>query len=117
MLRQLEAKGDGVASVAEMVLDGVETAGIRFGAGGELTPTAAMLERGRHRFSDAVDGGTVAMLMTNDQPTVEVLLGAIDAGCRVVSLPIPSRSADPAAYLEFVADACRSHGVSEVVAR
>jgi len=100
-----------------MVLEGTDTAGIRFDVDADLVSASSILANGRRFFSTSADAGTVAMLMTNDQVTVEVLLGAIEAGTRVVSLPIPSRSADPVAYLSFIESACRSQGVTEIVAR
>jgi fatty-acyl-CoA synthase len=55
------------------------------------------------------------VLMTNDRPTVELLLGAVAAGARIVSLPVPSRSADPEIYLEFIRAACEAQGATEIV--
>lgn len=108
---------DSSPSLAAMVLGGVADVDVRFGVDGQPVRAAALLERGRRRFSAAADGSTIALLMTNDQPTIEVLLGAIEAGCRVVSLPIPSRSGDVGAYLGFIAQACQAQGATEVIAR
>jgi fatty-acyl-CoA synthase len=108
---------DSSPSLAAMVLEGAANLEVRFGVEGQPVSAAALLDGGRHRFSSAAEGTTVAVLMTNDQPTVEVLVGAIEAGCRVVSLPVPSRSADLGTYLEFITGACRSQGATEVVAR
>lgn len=55
--------------------------------------------------------------MTNDSSTVEVILGAIVAGCRLVSLPLPRRSWAGGAYHDLVDRACEATGVSEIVAR
>src|SRR5256885_2351252 len=104
-------------SLSEMVLAAIDGARVRFGAGSVPLTASALLRRGLPRYTPAAAGSTVAPLLTNDQVPVELLLGALASGCRVVSLPVPSRSADPAAYLAFVAEACRSHGVAEVVAR
>jgi fatty-acyl-CoA synthase len=44
-----------------------------------------------------------------------VLLGAIHTGARVVSLPLPARSADIGTYLDFLRTATESEGAAELV--
>jgi acyl-CoA synthetase (AMP-forming)/AMP-acid ligase II len=53
--------------------------------------------------------------MTNDRPTVELVVGAVLVGARLVSLPQPGRGADLAAYATFLADIRAEHGLAEVV--
>lgn len=72
---------------------------------------------GEKRFSDKAESSRLGLIMTNDRPTVESLLGAVLAGVAVVSLPLPSRGADLAEYVGFIHEACRDNGVGEVVAR
>jgi acyl-CoA synthetase (AMP-forming)/AMP-acid ligase II len=88
-----------------------------FGPRCERTSGGPLLEAGRTWFSTSADRETVAAVLTNDAPSVAFLLGALDAGTTVVSLPLPSRSDDPAQYCSFVEQACRQSGAQTVVAR
>jgi fatty-acyl-CoA synthase len=102
--------------LSECVLEGIGNARLVFGVGGSPVAAAECLARGRRYFSKSADSSTVAALMTNDQPTVEVLLGAIEAGVQLISLPLPARSADPVEYLRFVRRACEAQGTDQIVA-
>lgn len=112
--------GDGAqrarTDLGAQVEAGLDGAAIVFGPTGSPLPAATLAERGLH-VAAAGDGGTVAAVLTNDQPSVELLLGAIVGGTRLVSVPYPARAADPVAYGAFVQAACQAHGVSRVVVR
>lgn len=95
---------------------GLDGADVVFGPMGAPVRATTLAEKGLH-VTAAGDGGTVAAILTNDQPSVEVLLGAIVGGARLVSVPYPARAADPVAYGAFVQALCRGHGVSRVVVR
>lgn len=101
--------------LSKLMADGAGGARIAFGADGGLVSAAELTERGSALFRDDAGAAAVGVLMTNDQPTVEILLGAIATGASVVSLPVPSRGADLGAYLAFLARVCRSHQVGEIV--
>jgi fatty-acyl-CoA synthase len=103
--------------LSEWVLEGIGGARVVFGIGGVPVAAAECLARGRRYFSKSAGASCVAILMTNDRPTVEVLLGAIEAGVQLVSLPLPARSADPLEYLRFVRRACEAQGTGQIVAR
>lgn len=93
---------------------GLDGARVVFGPGGDAIPAGRLAERGAGCFADGA-APAVGVLMTNDRPTVEVLLGALVTGTPVVSLPLPSRGADMADYVRFLTGACRSQGVDEIV--
>lgn len=57
----------------------------------------------------------VAMLLSNSAACVSVLVGAVAAGVRVVSLPPPPRSADVVWYTRFIVASCRQVGASVLV--
>lgn len=77
--------------------------------GGELADAA------RRHFADTADAECVGMLMSNDRPTVEVVLGALLAGTPVVSLPLPGRGADISSYSAFLLRVSDLLGLDEVV--
>jgi fatty-acyl-CoA synthase len=78
---------------------------------------AALSAPWRDRFSPGGRGPAVAAILTNDAPSTGLLLGAIEARSRVVSLPLPARGADPGGYLAFIRAALRATGAPEVIAR
>lgn len=102
-------------ALSKLVADGAAHARLAFGVDG--TPVAAeeLATTGATLFGDGADTDRVGLLMTNDRPTVEVFLGALVAGCEVVSLPPPGRGVDPAAYGSFITDVCATARISEVV--
>ncbi|MGH9013054.1 MAG: AMP-binding protein [Acidimicrobiia bacterium] len=104
-------------SLSEGVLEGIGNARLVFGVGALPVAAAECLGDGRRYFSKSADSPGVAALMTNDRPTVELLLGAIEAGAQLISLPLPARSADPVEYLRFVRRACEAQGMNQIVAR
>lgn len=89
---------------------------VAFGRSGPSVATGELLEHGARRFGAGAPDA-VAAILTNDRPSVEVVLGAIVAGVRLVSLPLPSRGADPSAYLGSVQRSCAALGVESVIAR
>lgn len=103
--------------LARLLEDGLPGARLVFGVDGEPKAAEALAARGRHRFTPTASGAAVGALLTNDEPSVEVLLGAISAGARLVSLPLPPRAADVATYADALRAACRAHDVHRVVAR
>lgn len=86
-----------------------------FGAGTAPVPAGAALDSGLACFSGTAGTDRVGLLMTNDRPTVELILGAVVAGSRLVSLPLPGRGTDVGAYGSFLRDVCRAHEITEVV--
>jgi len=60
---------------------------------------------------------SVVAVLTNDRPSVEILLGALAVGARLVSLPLPARGANPERYASFVREMSAAFGADQVVAR
>jgi acyl-CoA synthetase (AMP-forming)/AMP-acid ligase II len=101
--------------LSALISAGVDHARFVFGATGEAVPGAALVERGSARFAADAGGDAVGVIMTNDRPTVELVLGAVVVGARLVSLPLPGRGADIAEYVEGLRHACQAHGLSTIV--
>jgi acyl-CoA synthetase (AMP-forming)/AMP-acid ligase II len=106
-----------VSPLSTLITDGLDSAELVFGIDGTPIAAARVAIDGARRFSTHARRDIVGLLMTNDQPTLEVVLGAIVSGARVLSLPLPGRGADPEDYAAFLRAAVASHGVTEVVAR
>jgi acyl-CoA synthetase (AMP-forming)/AMP-acid ligase II len=101
--------------LSELVADGAERTRFVFGSLGAPVATGRLVDAGIGHFTADADADRVAVLLTNDRPTVEVVLGAITAGSVLVSLPLPGRGADVEAYASFVKDVCASHQIAEIV--
>lgn len=96
---------------------GLPQARIVFGPGGTPRPASMLADRGSQSFAPSGADPALGLLMTNDEVTVSLLLGAVLGGVRVVSLPLPPRAADPLHYAASLRRACAARGVSRVVAR
>lgn len=103
--------------LCKSVFEGIDRTQLVFGIGAPPVAGEECLQRGRRWFGDSAASPGVAALLTNDQATVEVLLGAMVAGVQLISLPLPARAADPVEYLDFVRRACEAHGTDRLVAR
>jgi acyl-CoA synthetase (AMP-forming)/AMP-acid ligase II len=106
-----------VSTLSTLITEGLESSELVFGIDGSPVPAAQVAIDGARRFATYARRDIVGMVMTNDRPTLEVVLGAIMSGARVLSLPLPGRGADMEHYAAFVRAAALSHGVTEVVAR
>jgi acyl-CoA synthetase (AMP-forming)/AMP-acid ligase II len=98
-----------------MVHAGTEAGHVVFGPSSRPISALALAETGRSWFSDNADSGAVGAVMTNDQSSVQVLLGAISAGTTLVSLPLPGRNADIVEYAELVRAACAQQGLETII--
>lgn len=98
-----------------LVAEGSEGSRLVFGADGEPVPVGDVAAAGTALFSDQAEGDRVGLLMTNDRPTVEVILGALATGSCLVSLPLPGRGADLSAYAAFMKEVCELQQISEIV--
>ena len=105
-----------MTTLSDSIADGIGNARFTFGRGNNGSASEC-LASGLQRFSAEQGSGTVGVVMTNDRPTVEMILGAIFAGVRLVSVPLPPPSSGPTAYLKFVTEACEAQGVERLVAR
>ena len=101
--------------LSELVVAALDSTRIAIGAGGDLRPAAAFGTRADRLFSPAAEAPAVGIVMTNDQPTVECLVGAILTGARLVSLPLPPRTGLDV-YAEALSAMCGRQGVQEVIA-
>lgn len=102
---------------SDLVAEGIGLARIRFGVGGAPVRCELLAERGARLFSDATESATIGVLMTNDEPTVEILLGAMRTGVRLVSLPLPSRGGSLEDYTEAIRSICSMYSITEILAR
>ena len=100
---------------SRLVRDGLADGRCVFGADGARVGALELAAGGTALFDDAAGTESVGVLMTNDRPTVEVVIGAVLAGARLVSLPQPGRGADLGEYAAFVAAIRAEHGLAEVV--
>jgi acyl-CoA synthetase (AMP-forming)/AMP-acid ligase II len=101
---------------SQLIVDGLGGARVAFGCDDDVIAAGQLAEAGSSYFAPAAAAPAAGILMTNDRPTVEVVLGALVTGTPIVSLPPPSRGADLTAYADFLLEACRSQQVEEVVA-
>lgn len=101
--------------LSSLVEDGLATARIAFGVDGQTVAAAALADAGSAVFSTNAPSGAVGILMTNDRPTVSVILGAIATGASIVSLPLPGRNANLSSYISFLTSVQASFGLQEIV--
>lgn len=80
-------------------------------------PAPDIRAAGHALYGDGATTDVVAALLTNDLPSLRVLFGAVSAGVRLVSLPLPARAADPLEYAAWIGTALQATGASAVVAR
>jgi fatty-acyl-CoA synthase len=106
---------DSIPAVTDLVSDGLSTARLSFAPRSPFVTARALAEEGRRWFSPAAPAGAVATVMTNDRTTVSLLLGALEAGTRLVSLPVPAPTGEMSVYLDLVRSACEQNGVQEIV--
>lgn len=88
---------------------------VRFGRSSDPVRPSTLTECGLARFGDAASSGTVAAILTNDRPSVELVLGAIAAGVRLASLPLPPRGRGSDAYVEQLRASLALVGADRVV--
>lgn len=103
--------------LGEMVAAGADRASLLFLHGGFVATAGCLSEQGASYFSDTADASAVGVLLTNDVPSVSLMLGAIATGARLASLPLPSRGGDLMSYVAFVQGVCHEHGIERVVGR
>lgn len=101
----------------DLVLDGLDLGRTRFAGEDRWGPAGAVADAGERLYSAAADSSTVGAMLTNDRATAEIVVGAITAGARVVSLPLPPRAPDLAAYQAHLQDIFAAFGIEEIVAR
>lgn len=106
-----------VVSLAELIRNGLSGARLFFGVGGGFVVAERLAESGSCLFSDAAPASAAAIVMTNDQPTVEILLGAVLCGTALLSLPTPGRGDDLRRYALDLHKACIEHRATQIVAR
>jgi acyl-CoA synthetase (AMP-forming)/AMP-acid ligase II len=100
-----------------MVLDGLRRVRIVFPASDTIRPINQVVDAGRSQFTPDADQPVVAAMLTNDEPSVELVLGAIARGAVLVSLPLPGRAVAIDAYVGFLRQALTDSGATSVVAR
>lgn len=105
------------AEITELIEAGAPLTQLVFGSAGETVGAESLCLSGATHISTAADSPAVATIMTNDRPTVELVLGAIMGRAEIVSLPIPTRSGSIEEYLALIRAACAQRGIADVVAR
>jgi fatty-acyl-CoA synthase len=106
----------GPPQLSRLAVAGAGGMRVVFGADGEGMEAAELMVAGLRSFSGSADADVVGVLMTNDRPTVEVVLGALAAGVRLVSLPPPGRGADLEEYAALLRGIRERYELAEVVA-
>lgn len=104
-----------MTALSQLIDSGLERTQIGFGPTGALSSAAGLRSAGERRFSSTADASGFGMVMSNDRPTVECLLGAIACGARLVSFPAPPRG-DRTDYRAGLEQGCLDHGLREIVA-
>lgn len=104
-------------TLRSLVLEGLDRGRLILPATDEVLELNRMIQVGQGWYSPDASEPVLAAMLTNDAPSVHLILGAIAAGARLVSLPLPGRAADPATYAHFLNDALKATGASRVVAR
>jgi len=104
-------------SLRSLVLDGLDRSKLVFPSSGTTVDTLAALDAGVRRFHPGASTGVVAAMLTNDLPSVELVLGSIAAGATLVSIPLPGRAEAPEHYAAFVRNALDTTGAGSVIAR
>jgi len=95
-----------MTSLAELLAPNKECSIDFVGSVGK-TPYGKLWDQGRAVAAwTGRSGKPLAMVLTNSAACVAVLLGAIQAGIELVSIPTPPRGADLDWYTSFVRDAC-----------
>lgn len=105
------------ADISDLIRAGRSQARFAFGLEGASEAADAVLADATGAFGEAGAGDAVAAILTNDRPTVGLVLAAIESGSRLVSLPLPPRAADLERYADVLRQACARHGVERVVVR
>ena len=99
-----------------LVESGADLASFAFGHESVAQPAARLIDRGL-RMTGSPSATSIVAILTNDQPSIEVLLGAVASEAKLVSLPLPARGGDLADYATFVSETCKAFGGGCVVAR
>lgn len=93
-------RAPGPARLSELMLDALG-AYVVFAKSGQRVRVDELVDVGTRYLHCHASNHSVALVMANDRVTVEMVLGAIAVGCRLVSLPAPPRG-DGADYAEAV---------------
>lgn len=105
------------AWLSDLIELGGSSTQIRFASSARVeTDARTLAARGTDLYTHGVSGQTAAVL-TNDQPSIEVLLGAVASGAALVSLPAPGYAQPAEEYTTFVDAVCNRYMVERVVIR
>lgn len=117
MLSKFLPSSSVATGAAELLERGLAEGGFfRFAGEAGKESMSAVADAGADLFGSE-SGASFAALLTNDRTSVALALGAARAGARLVSLPLPGRSADPSTYLRFVDEACDQASVERLIVR
>lgn len=101
--------------LSALIAEGMNGARVNWPDEGTSVAAGELADSATNHFSDRAESERVGLLMTNDRPTVEVIVGSILSGVELVSVPMPSRGADMTAYADFVRTVCASNGLAEII--
>jgi acyl-CoA synthetase (AMP-forming)/AMP-acid ligase II len=102
--------------LARLLGSGVPGAEVVFGLDGDRRSAADLGEQGARAVGPA-GAPSIGALLTNDAPSVSLVLGTIATGARLVTMPLPGRGADPVVYAAFLESVRAAHGIEHIVAR
>lgn len=103
--------------ISQLIVEAQDCSAIRFGIEGKPIGVGELLARSSLLVSSAAASEAVAAILTNDRPSVEIIMATIVQGARLVSLPLPARGADLAEYVRFLAKVIHRYGAKEIIAR
>ena len=104
-------------ALSSLIEDAAPFGRISFGNAGQSVPISSMIETGQSWFGSGGEGAGVGALLTNDRPSVELVLGSIAAGTRLVSLPPPSRAVNLDTYIQYIENTCSQFHIDSIVVR
>lgn len=104
-------------ALSSLIEDAAPFGRISFGNAGQSVPISSMIETGQSWFGSGGEGAGVGALLTNDRPSVELVLGSIAAGTRLVSLPPPSRAVNLDSYVQYIQNTCSQFHIDSIVVR
>lgn len=104
-------------NLSALLEPGLSRGELIFGPLRTRVPGARIVDTGRRLFSSTSDAESVAAVLTNDVASVELIVGAIVSGVKLISLPAPARAADLLSYATFLRTAMAESGAKVLVAR
>ncbi len=103
----------GQESLADMISNALGTSRVHFVDENQHLTLADLWDQGS--AIAGLDDGTIAVLLSNTSECIACLLGAIQAGSKLISLPVPGRGVDLQWYLSLLEMICQSVGARKLL--